>query len=74
MYKLTLTCIMDVIVLCVLDIFVGWYLGQGLSLGAMVEAMGKDVTEISISMSLSIVGLYRKREGMNMLVISRKGI
>ena len=52
---------MNVIVFCILDIVVGWYLGQGLPLEAMVEAMGEDVVEILVSMNLSTVGLYRKR-------------
>ena len=46
--------------ICVLDIIVGWCLGQGLPSRAMVEAMGKDVAGILVSMNLSAVGLYRK--------------
>ena len=70
----SLTCIMDVIVLSVLDIFKGWYLGQGLLLGAMVEAMDVDMVELLVSMSLSMVGLNRKRAGKCMLVNNMKRI
>ena len=65
---------MDVIVLCVLDIVVGWYLGQGLLLWAMVEVVDMDMAELSVSMSLSMVGLHKKRVGKSMLVSRRKGI
>ena len=71
---LTLTCTMEINVLCVLVIVAGWCLEQGLPLGAMVKVMDKGVAEPLVFTSLSMVGLHKKRAGKFMLVHNRKGI
>ena len=54
---LTLTCIMDINVLCVLEYVLGWCLEQGLPLGAMAEAKDKGLVEPLVFTSLSMVDL-----------------
>ena len=65
---------MVIIASCILDIIVGWYLGQDLLLDVvalvMVEAM--DEVEISMYMSLSMKALFWKRIGKSMLVSIKK--
>ena len=63
---------MDVIAFCILDIIVGWYLGQDLMLGVVVEVVDVDMAELSVSMSLSMEGLFKKRIGKSMLIRIRK--